>query len=136
MLTRIAEVLKAHKVKNIDAIIEDLEPLLTKSPKVARVAIERERVTEAGEEIFCRDFSVWMPREFGALDKNGKYLNYSKLAGKALAKYNKIIKALKAEAFELAMNNELEKAQELKEQIDSMGKFAQWVKNEKYEDYI
>lgn len=136
MKTQIAEILAKYNVKKSAEIMAEIETLLkTKKEKVSRETIERERINPETQkpEIFCRDFQVWMPRELGVFNKNGEYQYYSKCAQKAFAKFAKLRKATDAEALELALSGEVEKAKEA--QLKLPTKASEWVKTQNWEDF-
>ena len=134
---QIALILEKHNVKKSAEILNEIETLLKtkKGPKVSRETIERERINPETQEaeIFCRDFQAWMPRELGVFNKNGEYQYYSKCSQKAFAKFAKLRKAKDAEALELALSGEVEKAKEV--QLELPTKASEWVKTQNWEDF-
>ena len=136
MKNQIAEILAKYNVKKSAEIMAEIETLLkTKKERVSRETIERERINPETQEpeIFCRDFQTWMPRILGVFNKDGEYQYYSKCSQKAFAKFAKMRKAKDAEALELALSGEVEKAKEV--QLELPTKASEWVKTQNWEDF-
>lgn len=135
---QIEEILSNHKIKpnTIQLIVAELEPLMPKPKTKGLLNVIRERLNpETNEpEIWCRDFEAWMPKEFGVFDKDGVYRYYSKLATKALSKYNKLKKENDEKVMALALDGEVSTARELKEGFAAT--FSEWVKTQNWLDYV
>lgn len=133
MKTQIEAILAKYNVKKSAEIMAEIENLL-KTKKEPKIKMERERTLDDGtQEIFCRDFQIWMPREFGSFDKEGKYNGYSKCSVKAFGKFSRITKELDKQVMSLALNGQVDEAKELKASLPE--KASEWVKTQKWEDF-
>jgi len=136
MKTQIAEILAKYNVKKSAEIMAEIENILksSKSIKEPKIKMERERTLEDGtQEVFCRDFQVWLPREFGSFDKEGKYNGYSKCSVKAFGKFSRMQKSLDKEVMALALDGKVNEAKELKASFPE--KASEWVKTQKWHDF-
>ena len=133
MKTQIEAILAKYNVKKSAEIMAEIENLL-KTKKEPKIKMERERTLDDGtQEIFCRDFQTWMPREFGSFDKEGKYNGYSKCSVKAFGKFSRLTKELDKQVMSLALNGQVDEAKELKASLPE--KASEWVKTQNWEDF-
>ena len=133
MKTQILSILEKYNVKKTAEIMAEIENLL-KTKKEPKIKMERERTLEDGtQEVFCRDFQIWMPREFGSFDKEGKYNGYSKCSVKAFGKFSRMTKELDKQVMTLALNGQVDEAKELKASLPE--KASEWVKTQNWEDF-
>jgi len=133
MKTQILSILEKYNVKKTAEIMVEIENLL-KTKKEPKVKMERERTLDDGtQEVFCRDFQTWMPREFGSFDKEDKYNGYSKCSVKAFGKFSRMTKELDKQVMTLALNGQVDEAKELKASLPE--KASEWVKTQNWEDF-